>query len=96
MEPTTIYLPIDIDSGPYCPHGCIGNWNRKSTCAVFWQDSSKARDQQGRPLRNLSGYVYRKCADCAEMVGKSTQVIPDARKTITVKWRPPPDIFKTE
>lgn len=93
MLPETVYLPIDIDSGPYCPPTCVGNWSRRTVCAVFWEDLHKARHPQGKPMRNTTGYLYKKCGACLQAVKNSP---PEKGKTIAVKWRPPPDIFRSE
>ena len=96
MQPVTVYLPIDLDSGPYCPPHCIGNLGNRKTCIVFWQDLTKARDAAGKPLRHATGFKYKKCGNCIRAVKKSMEAPPLPQKIITVKWYPPPDIFPPE
>lgn len=94
MQPVTVYLPIDLDSGPHCPPDCVGNWKHHSTCAVFWADLTRAVDKRGKPLRNHTGFTYNKCEDCIRAVRQANiETASPVKKTTIRKWRPSPDIL---
>lgn len=90
MPMVTVYIPIQLDSGLFCPGVCLGNQKVKSRCMVFWRDLSRAKGVKS-PTR---GYVDKKCNDCLDLIHDTQANNNAARRTRPLIWRPKPDVFK--
>lgn len=91
----TIYPPIQVGSGPTCPHLCPGHIHKKSFCTIFYKNLSKAMEGY-RYKKDYMGYIYNKCPECLEELKRQEFVPEPSTKTVITRWTPPPDVFREE